>query len=232
MSRVTGLDRSTIVRGLPNSAATTGLLLAASAMPAPGASRSRPPSRVSRALDRLLHDATAGDPLTGLQWTHRSLRQLAKALRRRGIKVSPNTIARLMHDAGFSLRTNRKRLAEVTDPDRDRQFRYLTRLRQAVHSRGLPVISVDTKKKELVGPFKNPGRTWRRQPRGRVRRHDFSSWAIGRADPLRHLRPGLQRRSRSWSARRTRRQRSPWRPSAAGGSCDRSQALPRGAAAC
>ena len=116
-----------------NSAATTGLLLAASAMPALGAADRGLRPGVLRALDRLLHDATAGDPITGLLWTHRSMRKLAKALRRRGIKVSPNTIARLLHDAGFSLRTNRKQLAEVTDPDRDRQFRYLTRLRKALH---------------------------------------------------------------------------------------------------
>ena len=137
---------------------------------------------VLRALDRLLHDATAGDPMTGLLWTHRSMRKLAKALRRRGIKVSPNTIARLLHDAGFSLRTNRKQLAEVTDPDRDRQFRYLTRLRRLYISRGLPVISVDTKKKELIGPYKNPGKTWRRKPQV-VFAHDFSSYAVGKAVP-------------------------------------------------
>ena len=86
-----------------------------------------------RALDRLLHDATAGDPITGLLWTHRSMRKLAKALRRRGIKVSPNTIARLLHDAGFSLRTNRKQLAEVTDPDRDRPGPLPHSLAQALH---------------------------------------------------------------------------------------------------
>ena len=110
------------------------------------------------------------------------MRKLAKALRRRGIKVSPNTIGRLLHDAGFSLRTNRKQLAEVTDPDRDRQFRYLTRLRRLYISRGLPVISVDTKKKELIGPYKNPGKTWRRKPQV-VFAHDFSSYAVGKAVP-------------------------------------------------
>jgi hypothetical protein len=99
-------------------------------------------------LARLLEDATAGDPSSGLLWTHRSLRKLAKALCRRGIRMAPNTIARLLDQAGFSLRTNRKRLAEVNDPDRDRQFRYLGRLRKLSLSRGWPVISVDTKKKE------------------------------------------------------------------------------------
>src|SRR2546423_2570635 len=82
----------------------------------------------------------------------------------------------------FSLRTNRKRLAGTHDPDRDRQFRYLTRMRRLYLARGLPVISVDTKKKELVGNFKNPGRTWRRQPHD-VLDHDFPSWALGHGIP-------------------------------------------------
>ena len=76
-----------------------------------------------RALARLLADDTAGDPCTGLLWTHRSLRTLAQALRRQGFPVSKSTLARLLDQAGFSLRTNRKRLAEVHHPDRGRQFR-------------------------------------------------------------------------------------------------------------
>jgi hypothetical protein len=133
-------------------------------------------------LVELLRDATAGDPMTGLLWTHRSTRKLAKALRKRGVKASPRTVARLLRAAGFSLRTNRKRLAEVTNPDRDRQFRYLARLRRLYISRGLPVISVDTKKKELIGPYKNPGTTWRQQPQA-VYAHDFPRFAQGRAVP-------------------------------------------------
>jgi hypothetical protein len=132
------------------------------------------------ALEELLEDATAGDPITGLKWTHRSLDKLSKALRRRGFRLGKTAIARLMRDRDFSLRTNRKRLAGTHDPERDRQFRYLTRMRRLYLARGLPVISVDAKKKEWVGNFKNPGRCWRRQPR-EVLDHDFSSWAIGRA---------------------------------------------------
>jgi len=133
-------------------------------------------------LEGLLEDSAAGDPMTGRRWTYRSTRALAKALSRHGIRLSPNTVARLMRQAGFSLRTNRKRLAEVHSPDRDRQFRYLSRLRKYYISRGWPVISVDTKKKELIGPFKNPGRTWRRRPR-EVFAHDFPSYAEGRGVP-------------------------------------------------
>jgi hypothetical protein len=134
-------------------------------------------------LEELLQDATAGDPVSGLKWTQRSLRKIQKALRRHGIKLALATIARLLRRRHFTLRTNRKRVAGIRDLDRDQQFRYLTRLRRLYISRGLPVISVDTKKKELVGNFKNPGRTWRRHERA-VLDHDYPSWALGRAIPV------------------------------------------------
>jgi Rhodopirellula transposase DDE domain len=137
---------------------------------------------VLRALEELLADATAGDPVSSTKWTHRSLRTLREGLRRRGIKLSEKTIARLLGQQHFSLRTNRKRLAGTHDPERDRQFRYLTRLRRLYVTLGLPVISVDTKKKELVGNFQNRGRCYRRQARD-VLDHDFLRWAVGRAIP-------------------------------------------------
>jgi hypothetical protein len=131
----------------------------------------------------LLVDATAGDPASGMKWTHRSLQTLHKGLKRRGIKASRPTIARLLRDdLHFSLRTCRKKKAGTHNKDRDRQFRYLTRLRRLYLTLGLPVISVDTKKKEWVGDFKNPGRCWRRRDRD-VLDHDFPSWAVGRAIP-------------------------------------------------
>ena len=98
------------------------------------------------------------NPASGMKWTHRSLRTLRTGLMRRGFKASPPTIARLLRHRRFSLRTCRKYKAGTRHKDRDRQFRYLTRLRKLYLTRELPVISVDTKKKELVGDFKNPGR--------------------------------------------------------------------------
>jgi hypothetical protein len=133
-------------------------------------------------LQELLQDATAGDPITGLKWTHHSLRKLCKALRRRGVKLSPHTLARLLRRLRFSLRTCRKQKAGIRNRDRARQFRYLLRLRNWYVARKWPVISVDTKKKELVGNFKNPGRSWRRRPH-QVLDHDYPSWAEGRANP-------------------------------------------------
>lgn len=124
----------------------------------------------------------AGDPVSGLKWTHRSLRKLQKALRRRGMQLALSTLARLLRDLGFSLRTCRKQQARTQDPDRDRQFRYLIRMRKLYLAKGLPVISVDGKKKEWVGNFKNAGRTWRRRAR-HVLDHDYPSWALGQAIP-------------------------------------------------
>jgi hypothetical protein len=134
-------------------------------------------------LEDLLKDTVAGDPVSGLKWTHRSLRKLQKALRRRGIRLALATIARLLDRLGFSLKTCRKQQAGIQDPDRDRQFRYIIQMRKLYLAKGLPVISVDTKKKEWVGNFKNAGRCWRRCHR-QVLDHDYPSWAFGPAIPV------------------------------------------------
>jgi Rhodopirellula transposase DDE domain len=130
----------------------------------------------------LLHEAVAGDPMTGLKWTPKSTRRLSSALRHLGFRACPNTVARLLRARGFSLRGCRKQLAETGHCDRDRQYRYLVRLRRLYLARGWPVISADTKEKEWVANFRNPGRCWRRRPR-RVLAHDFPSWAEGPAIP-------------------------------------------------
>jgi hypothetical protein len=134
------------------------------------------------ALQDLLRDAVAGDPVTGLRWTHKSLRRLSAALRRRGLRASPNTVARLLREHHFALRACRKQIAETGHRDRDRQYRYLVRLRRLYLAHQWPVISVDTKKKEQIGPFKNPGRSWRQAPHA-VFAHDFPSWGEGPAIP-------------------------------------------------
>jgi hypothetical protein len=134
-------------------------------------------------LEALVNDATAGDPVSGWRWTHKSTRKLAKALRSMGFAIGRTTVARLLKARKYSLRTNRKWLARTHEPERDRQFRYIARLRRRFQKQGDPAISIDTKKKELVGLFKNPGRTWRRQPVD-VLDHDFPSDARGRAIPF------------------------------------------------
>lgn len=147
-----------------------------------GSGRKKKSPRFVQAMEDLLRDTIAGDPMTGLKWTHKSIRNLCAALRGQRLPCGHGVVARVLHDQKFSLRTNRKRLARTSDPQRDRQFHYLTRGRRWYLTRGLPAISVDTKKKEWVGNFKNPGRCWRRNSRD-VLDHDFPSWAVGRGIP-------------------------------------------------
>jgi hypothetical protein len=134
------------------------------------------------ALTRLPEHDTAGDPMTDQKWTRKTTTALAEELSAQGFPVSADTVARLLRRRRYTLKGNRKRLSEGSHPDRDRQFRYRRRVRALFVRQGLPVISVDTRKKELVGNFKNPGRRWRRRHRD-VKGHDFPSKAGGQAIP-------------------------------------------------
>jgi len=135
-----------------------------------------------KALEKLLQDATAGDPMTSLKWTRKTSRSLAGELRQKGFKVSHNTVARLAHELEYTLRSNRKRLSRTQNAGRDEQMRHLTRVRNWFLGRKLPVISVDCKKKELVGSFRNPGRTLRREALD-VLATDFPRDAKGKGIP-------------------------------------------------
>lgn len=133
-------------------------------------------------LEALLADATAGDPISGVKWTRKTIRRLSRELRRQKIRVGRTTVRRLLQAHAYVLRVNRKRRTKERDPNRDRQMRYIARTRRAVQKAGFPGISVDCKKKELVGNFRNPGRTWRRQPL-EVWTTDFPSQAEAKAIP-------------------------------------------------
>lgn len=139
---------------------------------------------IDRIAELMKHE-TAGDPMTELKWTHKTTAKVTEELRTIGIDISPRTVARLLKQMGYSLRVNHKKLARVckTSPvDRDAQFVHIAELRQDFAARGLPIISIDTKKKELVGLFKNPGAAWSRES-VKVNDHDFPSDAIGKAIP-------------------------------------------------
>lgn len=140
-------------------------------------------SRIVASLDELLRDSTAGDPMGGLRWTHKTSRNLANELTCKGIKVGHVTVLRLLRLRKYSPRTNRKSKAKIQNPDRDRQFKLLAKRRRKCVRDGVPIISIDTKKKELIGNFKNAGVTWRKAAR-EVFDHDFPSWADGRAVPF------------------------------------------------
>jgi len=125
-------------------------------------------------LDRLVNPATRGDPESPLRWTCKSVRRLAEELQREGHTISYQTVAELLHAMDYSLQANQKTLEGSQHEDRDKQFEYINRKAQRYLKQGEPVISVDTKKKELVGDFKNGGREW--QIKGEpepVRVHDF-----------------------------------------------------------
>ncbi len=135
-------------------------------------------------LEILVDPVTRGDPMSLLRWTCKSAAQLAGALRAQGHLVSARTVNRLLHDLGYSLQSNRKTLEGSTHPDRDAQFQYIHRRAKAFQKQGQPVVSVDTKKKELVGQFRNGGREW--SPQGQpeeVEVHDFPSKTLGKVIP-------------------------------------------------
>jgi transposase len=136
------------------------------------------------ALLALVEPEERGDPMSPLRWTTKSTRNLADELTRQGHKVSADTVGDLLREEGFSLQGNAKTLEGTRHPDRDAQFRYISEQVRAHQDGGDPVISVDTKKKELVGEFKNAGRQWR--PRGQpaaARTHDFPGDSAGKAIP-------------------------------------------------
>ena len=135
-------------------------------------------------LDSLVNPVTCGDPESPLRWTCKSVRKLAAELRAMGHETSHRIVAELLHEMGYSLQANRKAREGVDHPDRDIQFRYINNQMQKTIASGEPAISVDTKKKELVGDFKNGGREW--HPKGQpeeVRVHDFKIKELGRVAP-------------------------------------------------
>ena len=135
-----------------------------------------------KALDEVMVEETAGDPISGLKWTHKSLGKIQTALDSEGYPLSPPTISRLLQDRDYSLQVNHKRIAGKQSLGRDEQFRYIVRWRQAYLRWGWPVISVDAKKRESIGNFKNAGRAWRKERR-EVNMYDFRSLAQGIAIP-------------------------------------------------
>jgi hypothetical protein len=141
-------------------------------------------SELLAALEALIEPTTRGDPESPLRWTCKSTRRLADELTKQKHPVSPGTVAALLHTAGYSLQGNRKTREGASHPDRNAQFEYINALVERFQNRGQPAISVDTKKKELVGDFKNGGREWR--PQGEpeeVRVHDFLDKQLGKVIP-------------------------------------------------
>jgi hypothetical protein len=187
VERATGISRSTIQRGMRELESGETLAQGPDRIRRAGAGRLpsvvKDPSLLEN-LDALIEPTAAGEPDSPLRWTVKSVRTLADALQGLGHDVSHTLIAELLHELGYSLQANQKKREGSQHPDRDAQFRYINDQVRRFQRRSQPTISVDTKKKELVGDFKNAGRSWR--PKGDpepVRVHDFLIPAQGKAIP-------------------------------------------------
>jgi transposase len=185
VARATGVSRDTIRRGLEELKSPPGSHL--SGVRRPGGGRKKTvdvDSTLREDLEKLINPAERGDPESPLRWTSKSLRHLATELKRMGHQTSHRMVAEILHDLGYSLQANRKTLEGSSHPDRDAQFEHINAQAQDYLKSLDPVISVDTKKKELVGEFKNGGREWRPQGMAeKVKVHDFVDPELGRAIP-------------------------------------------------
>ncbi|EQD72897.1 Rhodopirellula transposase family protein [mine drainage metagenome] len=185
MHERTGLSRPTILKGIRE--LRTRDLPPAGRVRRPGGGRRTLESvdpTFRSAMEKILEETTAGDPMSQLRWTCRSTPQIARELSRQKHPVSAMTVDRKLREMGYSLQANAKEKEGKAPPERDAQFRYINAQAKRFLTRGEPVVSVDTKKKERVGEFKNPGQTWR--PKGKpqeVNVYDYPDLGVGTASP-------------------------------------------------
>jgi Rhodopirellula transposase DDE domain len=187
VAAATGLSRTTIAAGVRELQCQADGTMPGPRLRRPGGGRKylveTDPGLLS-ALDDLIDPLTRGDPESPLRWTCKSTRRLAVELGQQGHSVSDRTVAAVLIDIGYSLQANRKTREGSTHPDRNAQFEHINAQVRRLQKRGQPVVSVDTKKKELLGDFKNAGREW--HPQGQpeeVRVHDFQDKTLGKAIP-------------------------------------------------
>ena len=186
MHGLTGMARPTILRGMRELQAGTALG-ASGRVRQPGGGRKRldvADPKLVRALEKIMDETTAGDPMSLLRWTSKSTERLAEELTRRGHPISADTVGRRLRELEYSLQANLKTKEGSAPPGRDAQFRYINAQVKRFLKRGEPILSIDAKKKERVGAFKNAGRTWR--PKGQpyhVNIYDYPSLAVGPAIP-------------------------------------------------
>lgn len=187
VAEATGIGRSTVWTGVHEDKREAKALSRAGRVRRPGGGRkalteTNPSLAVD--LERLAEASSCGDPMTPLRWTCKSTRVLADELVKMGHQVSHLKVNQLLADLGYGLQGNRKTLEGKSNPDRNAQFEHISKQCQAFQKRGQPVISVDTKKKELVGNFKNGGREWARSKQPiKVKTHDFKDPKLGKVIP-------------------------------------------------
>jgi hypothetical protein len=189
VARATGLSRKTIRAGIRELRSAEGAAVASEStrLRRPGAGRKRRATQdptLLRDLETLVEPTTRGDPQSPLRWTCKSVRRLALELQAQGHQVSPQLVSELLHGAGSSLQGTRKTREGAQHPDRNAQFEHIAARGQDCQDRGEPVISVDAKKKELLGDFKNGGHEWHPQGQApQVRVYDCVDLVLGKALP-------------------------------------------------
>lgn len=186
MHELTGMSRPTILKGI-RELRERRVLSINERVRRPGAGRKRIETvdpRFTKALEAIMGEKTAGDPMSLLRWTNKSTTSIADQLTRQGYQTSADTVGRRLREMNFSLQANVKNLEGDSPVERDEQFRYINKLVKQFRTRGEPVLSIDSKKKERVGNFKNPGKTWRQQGNPHiVNVYDFPNLGIGTAIP-------------------------------------------------
>lgn len=183
LSKATGISRPTIQKGIAELKSPTS----ESRVRRVGGGRKKLTNKhpnLLTSLDSLVEPTSKGDPENPLRWTSKSTRKLSKQLKEEGYEICPTSVGKLLQDLGYSLQANKKTLEQSSHPDRDRQFALINEQVKKMQAKGLPCISVDTKKKEVIGPYKNNGKEY--QPKGKpieVNGHDFPDPRLGKVVP-------------------------------------------------
>lgn len=183
---LTGISRTTIIRGIQEVKRGKPLKMGGRVRKRGGGRKAieSVDAEMVEAINEILEESTAGNPMSLLKWTSKTCRSISDELKKRKFDVSHTTVCRLLHEQGYTLQSNRKEKAGSSHPDRNAQFNYIGEQAQDFMSRKCPVISVDTKKKERVGEFKNPGQAWKRKGEATiVNTHDSPHLGIGTAVP-------------------------------------------------
>ena len=185
MNKITGISRTTIIKGIKELKA--GSLSLNDRIRIEGGGRKRLEEKdlqLRESLNKIMEEDTAGNPMNFVKWTNKSLHKIEKEIKRRGHNMSYRTIGRRLKEMGYSLQGNKKTFEGLAHPERDAQFHYINHTVGEFVKKKQPVISVDTKKKELVGNFKNSGRIWTKKGQAKhVNAYDFPSFAKGKAVP-------------------------------------------------
>jgi transposase len=185
VSEATGLSRTTIATGIHE--IKNNPKLSSDRIRILGGGRKKVEeidNKILKLIEKIMDETSAGDPMTLLKWTCKSSRSIAESLSKQGVKINHISVQRILKSQGYSLQSNKKMLSGKNNPNRDSQFKHINRSVNRFTRNGNPVISVDTKKKELVGNFKNQGETWQKKGEARkVLDHDFKSYGKGTAIP-------------------------------------------------